>query len=171
MMMQADLAYSVEDIFGSATRPVKLARNIHSTTTTCFFAHFMQRFTLLSNCLVARRPVAQRHLHLHHQRRTDDFQRGDCYDSRGCRRYFGRLDRQRFRRLRGSDHPVGELEPERLGRRAQATFRRANRSSDPDSHESPLGRLQAAAVDRANARGSPGKNATLIPRTVLREHC
>ena len=57
---------------------------------------------------------------------------------------------------------------DRLGRRDHATLRRANRASALSSHDSPLRRLQATAVDRAMGEDSDSMLVGRKPAFVRR---
>ena len=60
---------------------------------------------------------------------------------------------------------------DRLGRREHATLRRANRTSRLSSHDTPLRRLQATAVDRAmgeEADQATGRRQSIESRRIYR---
>jgi len=57
---------------------------------------------------------------------------------------------------------------DRLGRRVHATLRRASRPNGPSFHDTPLDRLQAAAVDRAMAEPSAPDRMRMIKRRAGR---
>ncbi|MCH8042671.1 MAG: tandem-95 repeat protein [Planctomycetes bacterium] len=57
---------------------------------------------------------------------------------------------------------------DRLGRRVHATVRRASRPNGPSFHDTPLDRLQAAAVDRAMAEPSAPDRVRMIKRRAGR---